>query len=271
MGILIIVFKGGFLHKRAAFLAAVASVLVMLAYAPALSSASYTIEGVNVTVVFNSTTNAHVNEIFQVFVSNTSMNQYSTARVAFNLTLSKWQQLVGSGLVPHIINQRSGIYNFRLLPGPVRNVYDGGIAYIEMSYDVHGVASVKQTSPREFTYTFNDSVFNFEHAASGEVLGTNMTLNIDIPKGAVITSAYPVPDYPAAAFTSDYTNVTELSWFKGEPLSNFALVFNQQQSLEDEVISFFNGVYNALGVFVYVIIIALIVLIAAYAYYRTNS
>ena len=261
----------GILHKRTAFLAAVVSIIAMLAYAPALSGASYTIEGVNVTIAFNGTTNAHVNEIFQVFVSNTSMSQYSTARVALNLTLSKWQQLIGGELVPHIINQKSGIYNFRLLPGPAKNLYDGGMAYIEMSYDVHGVASVKQTSPRQFTYTFNDNVFNFEHAASGEALGTNMTLNIEIPKGAIITSAYPVPDYPATAFTSNYDNVTSLSWFRGEPLSNFALVFEQHQSLQDEVTSFFNGVYAALGIFIYVIIIAVIALIAAYAYYRTNS
>ena len=259
------------MYKRAVVLAAMVSALAMLVYAPGLSGASYTILGVNSTVTFNSTTNAHVDEVFQVFISNTSMDQYSTARVAFNLTLSKWQQLIGSGLVPHIINQRSGIYNFRLLPGPVKNLYDGGMAYIEMSYDVHGVASVKQTSPREFTYTFNDSVFNFEHAASGEALGTNMTLNIDIPKGAVITSAYPVPDYPASAFTTNYNNITKLSWFRGEPLSNFALVFNQQQSLQDEVTSFFSGLYTALGIFVYVIVIAAIALVAAYAYYRTNG
>ncbi len=245
--------------------------IVLLAYAPGVSSASYVIEGVNVTVTLNGTTHAHVNDIIQVFVSNTSLVQYSTARVALNLTLSKWQELVGSGLEPHIINQKSGIYNFRLLPGPLTNVYDGGRAYIEMSYDVHNVTTVDQVSPRDFKYTFNDNVFNFEHAVSGEALGQNMTLSVEIPKGAAITSTYPLPDYPASAFTNNYANVTFVSWFRAEPLSNFALTFNQQESLQDEVVSFFNGVYNALGVFIYVIVIAIIVLVAAYAYYRTNG
>ena len=75
------------------FLAVFVSIIIVLA-AP-IASASYTVKNLNVTMTLNPNTSAHVIETLQVVISNASVSQYSTNRVALNLTLSNWQALIG--------------------------------------------------------------------------------------------------------------------------------------------------------------------------------
>lgn len=245
----------------------------MLALVPliGLSSASYNITHIKVSVFLLPNTSAHINETVQVAISNQSVNQYQTSRLALNLTLSQWQTLVGPQLTEHIINPRGSIYNFVLLPGPV---VQSGLTYrsdIILSYDVNNVTTVNQTSPRVFIYTFKSNVFNFQHGASGQVLGTNVTLNISIPNGALIKSVYPIPDAPPYGITNNFANVTSISWFSGEPLSKFTLIFQVNQSLRQEVGAFFSKVYQILGIYAYLIIAAVILLFVLYVYYRASK
>ncbi len=234
------------------------------------SFASYTVSYLNTTISLNQNTSAAVTEVLTVRVSNSSVNQYLTDRIALNFTLSTWQQLIGPELVQHVINPTSGIYNFKFNPGPLIRNSNGGIAYMVMSYEVNNATRVEQTSPRTFIYTFNPSIFNFEHAASGELLPTNTTLTIEVPKGSHIESVYPIPDSPATALTTNYANMTTLMWFTGEPLSKFALSFSMQESLSDEVAGFFDAVYNTLGIFTYLIVALIIIAIIAYTYERAG-
>lgn len=252
---------------KTAVLLVVASLLAIMLQG--YGYASYAVTNLNTTVVLNANTSAQVTEVLTVHVSNSSVNQYQTDRIALNLTLSTWQGLIGPLLVQHIINPKSGVYNFKYLPGPLVPDYDGGTAKLIMSYYVNNVTTVKQTAPREFVYSFNKNVFNFEHAASGEVLPPNTTLNIIIPNGAQISTVYPVPDSPVANFTTGYSNTTKFSWFDGEPLSKFSFVFIIHESLSKEVETFFSGVYAALGIFSYVIIGLVIAGFIAYAYFKS--
>ncbi|MEM0154269.1 MAG: hypothetical protein QW814_00325 [Methanothrix sp.] len=249
---------------------AVACAMLVLFAMAGLSYGSYTVTHLNTTVTLNKNTSAQVTEVLTVFVSNSSVNQYETNRIALNLTLSTWQGFIGPLLVQHIINPKSGVYNFKYLPGPLVPQYDGGIAKLIMSYNVNNVTSVKQTAPREFVYSFNKNVFNFEHATSGEVLPANTTLTIVLPSGAQVSEIYPIPDAPVANFTSGYSNTTQFSWFDGEPLSKFTLVFVMHESLTTEVTNFFTSTYNALGVLSYVIIAAIIAGLIAYAYIKSR-
>lgn len=232
--------------------------------------AAYTVQNLNVTVTLNHNTSAQVDEVLKVLISNASVSQYSTNRLAFNLTLSDWQKLIGPQLVQHIINPNGSIYNFNFLPGPVVNANGQSLAYVILAYDVNNVTVVNETAPRRFLYKFNPKVLNFEHGVSGEVLPANTTFTIAVPAGAVIKSAYPLPDLPVYAFTNNYTNVTKVSWLYGEPLSRFSFTFLVQQTIQGEVISFFQAVYGFFGIFAYVIIAAVIVLFIAYTYYRAS-
>lgn len=234
--------------------------------------AGFTVIGTNTTVSLNLNTSASVTDILKVSVSNSSVSQYSQDRLALNLTLSQWQNLIGPALVEHIINPTGSVYHFNFLPGPLLDVGGGSkIAYLYLTYYVSNVTKVSQTAPRVFNYTFNNEVFNFEHAASGVVLGQNTTLTVVLPAGSKIVSVYPPPDSPASGFLSGYRNVTQFSWYSNEPLSKFTLVYDVQQSLEGEVLSFFGQIYATLGLFIYVIIAAAIAIFIFYTYKRANK
>lgn len=252
---------------RSVILAAFAIALVTMI---PLSAASYSVTGLNVTVALNKNTSAQVTEILTVNISNSSVAQYTANRVALNLTLSGWQKIIGPLLVQHIINPTKGVYNFKFLPGSVINVNGHNIAYMLLSYEVNNVTVANQTAPRNFVYRFNPAVFNFEHGASGEVLNPNTTLTIDLPTGAQIKSVYPLPDAPPSAFTNNYANTTNVSWFYGEPLSKFTLTFVITEGIQTEVLNFFQQVYKDLGVFTYLIIAIIILAFILYAYFRVG-
>ncbi len=254
--------------KRALGYALLAGLLAVAALP--VSGASYTVTHLNVTLVLDINTSAQVTELLTVEMSNSSVSQYLTNRVALNLTLSDWQELVGPLLVQHIINPSTSVHNFKLLPGSVMSSNGINTAYILVGYTVSNVTSVNQTAPRTFVYDFNPDVFNFEHGASGQVLIPNTTLTIVMPKGAVIKSAYPLPDYPPSAFTSGYKNTTTIAWLYSEPLSKFNLTFVIMESIQTEVTSFFVGIYNALGAFTYVIIAIVVLLVLLYTYLRVR-
>jgi hypothetical protein len=248
----------------------VAATFMLVATLP-LANASYTVKSINVTMSLSPNTSAQVTEIMHITISNESVKQYSTNRVALNLTLSEWQQLIGPSLVQHIINPNSSVYDFKFLPGPVVDVNGQHTANIILAYSVNNVTFVSQVAPREYQYRFNSKVFNFAHGVSGEVLSQNTTLKMVLPTGASIVSVYPIPDLPVYSFTYQYKNVTEISWLYGEPLSAFTLVFDIRQSLPNEVESFFAALYKYLGIYSYVIIAGAIVLSILYIYRKAIS
>ncbi len=65
----------------------------MLSFLAFTASASYTVQNLNVTMALKTNTSAQVSEVLKVLVSNASVSQYSTNRLALNLTLSNWQTL----------------------------------------------------------------------------------------------------------------------------------------------------------------------------------
>ncbi|MGC8669886.1 MAG: hypothetical protein ACP5TL_01900 [Candidatus Micrarchaeia archaeon] len=231
---------------------------------------SYTVTHLNVTVQLNKNSSASVNEVLTISLSNSSVQQYLTNRLALNLTLSTWQTLVGPMLVQHIVNPVYGVYNFKFLPGAVFKNASGNYAYLLMSYNVANVTSINQTGPRSFVYSFNTKVLNFEHGVSGEVLPSNTTFTIVLPPNAEIISIYPIPDVPASAFTTGYRNVTKISWIYGEPLSAFTLKFMVQESINTEVEAFFSGIYRFFGDSIYAIIALLIIAFIVYLYVRAG-
>ena len=246
--------------------------ILLAAFLVTSASASYTVTNLNTTVVLYRNTTATVTEIFNVSVSNSSVSQYVGSRASINLTLSKWQEIIGPSLVEHILNAKSAASNFRLLPGPLIRTSNGGHAQIVINYQLLNITSIKRAGPRLLQYSFNPNVFNFEHGQSGEILPQNTSLSIVLPAGSQLESIYPVPDSPLISFSSgnQFVNVTKLTWDTGEPLSKFDLKFQVTETLGEEVQSFFLGLYSTLGVFLYVIIVIVVLLLITYVYMRAN-
>jgi len=234
------------------------------------ANAYFNVTYLNTTVILQNDTSAHVIEVITLFMSNSSVPQYLQYRQAINLTLSNWDNALGTNyLIEHIINPESNISRFTFLPGPVmRNINGSGIAYLTMDYYVGNVTTKRVIAPRKFEYTFNNKVFNFMHTASGQALYPNSRFNIIIPNGAQVVSIYPAPDYPTPSIPGNYTGYTEFSWYSGEPLSKFSFSYIITESLQQEVVNYFSNLFAKFGLIIYVLVIIIVVGIVAYLYIK---
>jgi hypothetical protein len=232
-------------------------------------NAYFNVTYINTTVILNSNNSAHVVESLNLFISNSSINQYLQDRPAINLSLSDWQTALGTSyLVEHILNPKSSVYAFTFLPGPISYSGTDGNAQLTMSYYVNNVTTVQEIAPRKFQYTFNNSVFNFAHAASGATLPQIARLNIITPQNSQIVSINPVPDYPKISFVSNYTGSTTFSWYGGTLLSSFTLSYIITQSPGQEVLNYFSNVYANYTYLIYALIGILVLAVAIYLYIK---
>lgn len=227
----------------------------------------------NTTVVLNTSTTARVIETVTINMSNSSVPQYLQDRLAINLTLSGWASALHSNLIiQHIFNPSSSIGGFTLLPGPL--VYSNSRtaqASLTISYLAYNISTVTNVGPRKFDYIFNSTALNFQHSASGEALPPNARFNIIIPKGTSLISIYPAPDFPPPNFFGTYSNVTQFSWYEGEPLSKFKFSYLVTESLQDEVVSYFNSVYLGYTQEIYLLVIIFASVMAVYIYVKIFS
>ncbi|MCL4365264.1 hypothetical protein M1590_03000 [Candidatus Marsarchaeota archaeon] len=230
--------------------------------------ASMSVTYINTTAVLNRTTSAKIVETVLINISNSSINQYLQDRQAINLTLGGWGRVLHTqSLIQQVFNPNSSISNFTLLPGPIiGNAGYGGYAKLTMIYTAYNITTIRNVGPRKFDYSFNSQSLNFEHTASGEALPQNTRFNIIIPKGIEVVSVYPEPDYPYPNFGGNYNNVTMFSWYAGEPLSKFTFSYIVMQSLQDEVISYFSGVYATYTQQIYLLAIILAGVLSIYIY-----
>ena len=238
------------------------------------SNAYYNITSINTTIILNANTSAHVVETFTLFVSNSSVNQYMQNRDAVGISLSDWQNIIyNPQLTQHIVNIRHSAYGFTFLPGPLSQQLSGGEALMTMSYYLNNVTTVVNKGPRRFEYTFNDSVFNFEHTASGQMLPNDARLNMIVPRGSYNITVNPLPDLPPpkTAFINNYNNFTSFSWFSGEPLSQLSFIFTIRQSLQGEVLAYFRGVLRDYSVPLYLVFIAVVAIILTYVYMKAGK
>ncbi len=244
--------------------------IVALCLVSAETFASMNVSYITTTAVLNRTTSARVVESVLINISNSSINQYLQDRQAINLTLGDWgTALHTKTLIQHIFNPNSSISNFTLLPGPIIDqTPNGGKATLTMVYTAYNITTIRNVGPRKFDYSFNSQSLNFEHTASGESLPQNTRFNIIISKGTEEVSIYPAPDYPYPNFVGNYNNVTTFSWYAGEPLSKFTFSYIVTQSLQDEVTSYFAGVYSAYTQQIYLALIILASILSVYIYVK---
>jgi hypothetical protein len=253
------------------------NILILLALLFSVSAiaqvhAYFMVTTTNTTVILSPNNSAHVIDTINIFISNSSEQQYIQDRAAVNPTIGDWEAALQiSGIQEHIINPKLSIHSFTLLPGPLRYTSNGAIAYLTMDYYVNNVTMMSNIGPRKFKYIFNDSVFNFVNTASGEALPQNARLNIIIPKGASLISVYPLPDSPQSNFLGTFDNDTAFSWYLGEPLSKFSFSYVLSESPEQEIVGFFSGIYDAYAILIYLMIIAIAFLIVLYLYNKVSA
>jgi hypothetical protein len=246
----------------------IAVIFVLVSTAGAYMNVTY----LNTTIILNQNTSAHVVEVLDVYISNSSIPIYLQDRAALNFTLTRWQQALNTPLlVEHILPPRSSVMHFSFLPGPVQQFSDFGIAKLTFEYDVDNVTTMRIIAPRTLQYSFNDGVFNFINTANGQALPQNTRLNIILPSGASVIAVYPLPDMPVLSFIKNYTNVQSMSWYNSEPLSKFTLTYLVKQSLETEVIQYFQNILDNYWIPIAAAVILAIILFFAYFYAKTQK
>ncbi len=247
-----------------------ALIFALIAMLPlTLASAYYNITAINTTLILNASTGGRITETYSLFISNSSISQYEASRGAYNYSISDWQSILNTPLLSeHILNTRTGASNVTFLPSALILTSQGGAADLIISYYVYNVTTVNEIAPRQFLYTFNDSVLNFAHTASGQELGPSQRFNILIPKGSRLVSIYPLPDLPPASATGSYTNVTLFSWYSQEPLNSFSFSYITEQSPQQEVLSYFNGIYKNDRQLIYLLGVVILGVFIAYVYLK---
>ncbi len=242
--------------------------IALLCLGASTAFASMNITYTDTTIILNNSTSAKVVELYTLNITNSSINTYLGDRQAINLSISDWDRAIGSGLIiQHVLSPNSSISDFTFLPGPLMNQNAAGAqAILTMAYIVHNITTVQNVGPRKFDYIFNSAALNFEHTASGESLPPNTRMNIDIPKGALIEYVYPTPDYPYPNYLGIYSNVTELSWYEGEPLTEFSMSYVVYESMQAEVVNFFVRLYQGYTQQISLVAIILAGMLVIYVY-----
>jgi hypothetical protein len=246
---------------------------IMLCFLCGNAFAYINVTYLNTTVVLNTSSTARVIETLTINMSNSSVGQYLSDREAINLTLNQWASVLHTNLlIQHVFNPASSITNFTLLPGPL--LYSNSKeaqASLTISYISHNISTITNVGPRKFDYTFDSSALNFQHSAGGESLPLNARFNIIIPAGTSLVSVYPAPDFPPPNFLGTYTNVTQYSWYEGEPLSKFSFSYLVAQSPQAEVVSYFDSVYSDYTQQIYLLIIIFASVAVVYLYVKVFS
>ena len=234
-----------------------------------VSYAYFNVTQLNTTVLINQNTSAKVIETLFLYVSNASENSYTQDRGSYNLSLNGWQNILHtSELTPHLLGAGGAIRNLTFVPTVLIPAGNGGHAELIMSYYITNMTIQTTVGPRIFQYAFNDSTLNFQHTASGQSILPNQRLTIIIPKGAHLIAAFPLPDSPIPNNVGNFTNDTTFSWFASEPLNQFQFSYTTSESLQDEVSSYFSGIYKDYTALIYLLVVALIIICCGYIYVK---
>lgn len=228
---------------------------LLLAFA--LSFAEFTLTAMDVLVDVDEGGNAKVTERLHYII--TTSYHISLYEAGLSKTdLASWSEIVGTGDVRyHLDNRVVNIENAVVRPAPTSRCNPlAQLCHGELtiSYDAKpymkqdgtavpgtGIFAVEKYKPRTTKYTLNAGALSFETSELGDViLGENQRLTFSLPHGARVLYVSPLPEESAEA-----QGRAQMSW-QNEVLAHFTLVFEKEESLDQEVINFFMGARSEL-------------------------
>lgn len=263
--------------------------LVALLLLSSLAFADFQMKGLSVSVKLNENGTASVTESMDFVVfGQYSMQLYESG--FNNNTLTGWQQITNiSDIRTHISAKYADIKPILIRPQPLDkslSAQDVWYGQLIMSYDAApyyerdgspvngtGVVLMDSYKPRVTRYTLNEKVFSFERTNSGDIkLSDTTTLAIEPPQNALLFYVNPITrNMHNSTFP---TQSVPLSW-SGLTLVQFSVVYEVEQSLDREVLSFFSGLQNnVLSSLVsaegFAAMALIIILVASYFYLRIS-
>ena len=217
-----------------------------------LSFAEFTLTAMDVLVDVDSNGDAHVTErLHYIITSSYHISLYESG--LSKTDLASWSSIVTTGDVRyHLDNRVVSIENVVVRPAPTSRcnpLAELCHGELTIAYDAKryvredgsvvpntGVFTIEQYKPRTTKYSLNPGALSFETSALGDViLGENQRVTFELPTGAKVLYVSPLPEE-----TKEAQGRVQMSW-QNAVLAHFALVFEKEESLDQEVISFFMG------------------------------
>jgi len=260
---------------------------VFLVLLLSLSFAEFTLTAMDVMVDVDDGGNAKVTErLHYIITSSYHISLYESGLTKTDL--ASWSSIVTTGDVRfHLDNRVVNIENVVVRPAPtsrcnpLAELCHGEIA---ITYDAKpyvradgsvvpetGVFSVDAYKPRSKKYTLNAGALSFQTSEFGDViLGENERITFDLPQGAKVQYVSPLPEE-----TIEAQGRTQMSW-QNAVLAHFSLVFEKEESLDQEVISFFMGARTELYNFIsgpqgIPALLLVLIIVGSYFYLQTRQ
>ncbi len=227
-----------------------------------VSYASFEMQSIDIRAHIQEDGSARITEEFSIYIEgqeSIELYEESLSTLSRNNIQSWFHKLQLQELIYHIGGQRVDIENLIILPEPAQKVYNNAYTTISISYDVlpspekqttdenisfteeKGLFILKNTKPRTTEYTLNRWAF-LDTTENGDlILSQNTKLTFLLPEKAKITTIYPVPDNLKDKLPPYY--VSTVAWTK-PVLPKFTLVFEVEETLESEIVYFFNSIQD---------------------------
>lgn len=152
------------------------------------------------------------------------------------------------------------------IASPSYNITDGSSVPIAGT----GLFTIDEYKPRTKRYTLNPEALSFTTTEQGNIiLDERVYLIIDLPRDSTVYDVNPLPDGEGLDLPS---KVSQLSW-SDMILVKFSLVFDVEESLQNEVSGFFLGLVGGLdtmirGEYGIAVILIAVILIGGYLYIK---
>jgi hypothetical protein len=242
--------------------------------------AGFQLGTLKVTVEVNKDGTAHIEEKIHMFINSTdSINLYMGSLTRNDL--ATWKDRIGlNDIRYHVSSNVVEIRNLRIRPQPVQRCNLGAgtcEADLIFDYDVypimHNASIVNNTGlfitenfkPRTTRYDLNTAALSFGTTSDGDImLPKEATLTFIIPKDSSSIYVQPLPQ-DLADMRPPLKGVTTFAW-GNTVLPKFEFTFEREESLETEILQFFQSIQNYISAAIYGpqgLAILLILLVAA--------
>ncbi len=239
--------------------------------------ASFSIRNLDIHINIDDNGVAKVEEdIYILIKGELDLGRYTTNLEEKNLYV--WSKLIDDTEVRiHADPNNCLIKNLKVRPQPPQNynaLTKTAVGLIKVTYEIDalpnkndsGVVFVKSIKPRVKEYSFNSDILSLPRTVSGNlILDERTSLYITLPQKAEVVEINPEP------YRLDRASNTYL--WKNTILVDFTLRYLMEETLYEEISSFFSNMTNAIGAFMLtkdgvVVISSTLIVLAFYIYFK---
>jgi hypothetical protein len=223
---------------------------------------TFEIKSVDVTIMPDKGGDAYVLERITFLVQGEE-SQATYLKGLSDNTLSFWSSSTKlSDIRVHLNSKEVNIVDFRIIPQPLKNCNQATntcLGEIKLDYTAKpyynsksepientGLFYIEKYKPRTIKYSINPNALLFDSSDVEHIIRINdyTSLVIKTPTASKVLEANPIPtNLPNPSFPN-YENT--YIW-KNTLLVKFSFIYEVEQSIDEEIVEFFSGLYSGFG------------------------